>query len=401
MPPRPTTATASESTAISRASTTARSGARWTSGDGPARQTQRLPSLLDDEAGRDEVADEPADAAAGEAGALAELGARQRSRRRAAPAPARLRLARRMLSLRCPLSLPIVPDHRPPSPPERRLTEFVPRGRKLVDAHTSRLPPSVSSTRASMAARVGALGSRGSIRSCGGSRAVPAVAIIVAAAGRWMRRRRPPRGGDRRAALRRRRRRHRPPLRGRLPVLRRRWRGGVRLRRRRPQRAVLRRRQRAGSAVPQREPGGWGAGSSPELPSAVTDLTAVTGAYPLDIDSDGRTDLVVLRVGQDVILRGLGDCRFERADEALGVRRRRHVDRRVQRDVGGHRTAADAGLRRLPRAGSQLVRGRSAGAARPPTGDEYRAADRADAELLHAVDAVQRLEPVRPARPAR
>jgi hypothetical protein len=55
------------------------------------------------------------------------------------------------------------------------------------------------------------------------------------------------------------------------------------------------------------------------LPSGVTDLTAVTGGYPLDIDSDGRTDLVVLRNGQDEILRGLGDCRFERADEALGI----------------------------------------------------------------------------------
>ena len=55
------------------------------------------------------------------------------------------------------------------------------------------------------------------------------------------------------------------------------------------------------------------------LPSPVTDLTAVTGAYPLDIDSDGNTDLVVLRVGEDVVLRGLGDCRFERANEALGI----------------------------------------------------------------------------------
>ncbi len=55
------------------------------------------------------------------------------------------------------------------------------------------------------------------------------------------------------------------------------------------------------------------------LPSPITDLTAVTGAYPLDIDSDGHPDLVVLRHGQDQILRGLGDCRFERADAALGI----------------------------------------------------------------------------------
>ena len=50
----------------------------------------------------------------------------------------------------------------------------------------------------------------------------------------------------------------------------------------------------------------------------ITDLTDVTGAYPLDVDGDRHTDLVVLRVGENVILRGLGDCRFERANEELG-----------------------------------------------------------------------------------
>ena len=50
-----------------------------------------------------------------------------------------------------------------------------------------------------------------------------------------------------------------------------------------------------------------------------TDLRAVTGAYPLDVDGDRRTDLAVLRLGQDQILRGTGDCRFERADETLGI----------------------------------------------------------------------------------
>ena len=47
----------------------------------------------------------------------------------------------------------------------------------------------------------------------------------------------------------------------------------------------------------------------------VTDLADVTGAYPLDIDSDGLTDLAVLRLGETVLLRGLGDCRFEPANE--------------------------------------------------------------------------------------
>ena len=54
------------------------------------------------------------------------------------------------------------------------------------------------------------------------------------------------------------------------------------------------------------------------ITSADTDLTAVTGAYPLDIDSDGHTDLAVLRVGEDVLLRGRGECRFERANETFG-----------------------------------------------------------------------------------
>jgi enediyne biosynthesis protein E4 len=51
------------------------------------------------------------------------------------------------------------------------------------------------------------------------------------------------------------------------------------------------------------------------LPDPATDLTDVTGAYPIDIDGDGVADLVVLRKGETVILRGLGGCRFERANE--------------------------------------------------------------------------------------
>lgn len=48
------------------------------------------------------------------------------------------------------------------------------------------------------------------------------------------------------------------------------------------------------------------------------ELDKMTGAYPLDIDSDGITDLVVLRVGENVVMRGLGKCRFERANESWG-----------------------------------------------------------------------------------
>ncbi|MDE2385231.1 MAG: CRTAC1 family protein [Alphaproteobacteria bacterium] len=41
------------------------------------------------------------------------------------------------------------------------------------------------------------------------------------------------------------------------------------------------------------------------------ELKQVTGAYPVDIDGDGIMDLVVLRVGQSKIFRGLGHCKFE------------------------------------------------------------------------------------------
>lgn len=55
------------------------------------------------------------------------------------------------------------------------------------------------------------------------------------------------------------------------------------------------------------------------LPDAVTDLADVTGAYPLDVDGDGHLDLAVLRFGENVMLRGLGGCRFERANEAWEI----------------------------------------------------------------------------------
>ena len=50
-----------------------------------------------------------------------------------------------------------------------------------------------------------------------------------------------------------------------------------------------------------------------------TDLSGVTGAYPIDVDGDGNVDLMVLRDGENVALRGLGGCRFERANEAWGL----------------------------------------------------------------------------------
>lgn len=51
----------------------------------------------------------------------------------------------------------------------------------------------------------------------------------------------------------------------------------------------------------------------------VIEMTGVTGAYPLDVDSDGRTDLAVLRVGENVMLRGIGNCQFEPANDTWGI----------------------------------------------------------------------------------
>ena len=45
--------------------------------------------------------------------------------------------------------------------------------------------------------------------------------------------------------------------------------------------------------------------------------TKVLGAYPLDFDNDGLVDLAVLRLGENLLLKGKGDCRFEEANRAL------------------------------------------------------------------------------------
>ena len=49
------------------------------------------------------------------------------------------------------------------------------------------------------------------------------------------------------------------------------------------------------------------------------ELTNAIGAYPLDIDGDGNTDLVVLRVGEVQVFKGLGSCKFQRANEAWAI----------------------------------------------------------------------------------
>ena len=48
-------------------------------------------------------------------------------------------------------------------------------------------------------------------------------------------------------------------------------------------------------------------------------LTAVLGAYPIDFDGDRKVDLMVLRDGESLALRGLGGCRFEPDGGRLGL----------------------------------------------------------------------------------
>ncbi len=48
------------------------------------------------------------------------------------------------------------------------------------------------------------------------------------------------------------------------------------------------------------------------------DMTGVTGAYPLDVDGDGALDLMVLRVGENIALKGDGACGFTPANAEWG-----------------------------------------------------------------------------------
>ena len=49
------------------------------------------------------------------------------------------------------------------------------------------------------------------------------------------------------------------------------------------------------------------------------DLKKVTGVYALDIDNDGYRDVVLLRVGRNVILKGGPDCSFSNASRAFSM----------------------------------------------------------------------------------
>ena len=46
-------------------------------------------------------------------------------------------------------------------------------------------------------------------------------------------------------------------------------------------------------------------------------LKKVTGAYPININNDAHTDLIILRVGKNIILKGEGDCNFSQWNKGL------------------------------------------------------------------------------------
>ncbi len=52
--------------------------------------------------------------------------------------------------------------------------------------------------------------------------------------------------------------------------------------------------------------------------SPVTRIKQVTGAYPVNIDNDQWMDLIVLRLGENRILKGQGDCKFSNANAGFG-----------------------------------------------------------------------------------
>ena len=135
------------------------------------------------------------------------------------------------------------------------------------------------------------------------------------------------------------------------------------------------------------------------------ELDSVAGAYPADIDSDGITDLIVLRVGENVAMRGLGDCKFERANEAWGfdggdawstalaatwekgaawptIAIGNYIDRAEEISPWG--SCTDNWLHRPAASRHRLRRAASA-----------------EAELLRALDALHRLEPLGHAEPPR
>lgn len=52
---------------------------------------------------------------------------------------------------------------------------------------------------------------------------------------------------------------------------------------------------------------------------STNERTKVLGAYPINIDNDAHTDLVVLRLGENIVLKGAPDCTFSKANKEFAL----------------------------------------------------------------------------------
>ena len=59
--------------------------------------------------------------------------------------------------------------------------------------------------------------------------------------------------------------------------------------------------------------------SSPLSALSTKEQTKVLGAYPVNIDNDGHTDLVVLRLGENFVLKGGPECTFSKVNKEFGI----------------------------------------------------------------------------------
>ena len=75
----------------------------------------------------------------------------------------------------------------------------------------------------------------------------------------------------------------------------------------------------------------------------------VLGIYALDIDGDHKDELVLLRLGENIVLKGLGACTFERVDRAWGIDGGRSWTTAFRRHLGGRQPFPDPGFRQLCR----------------------------------------------------
>ena len=79
------------------------------------------------------------------------------------------------------------------------------------------------------------------------------------------------------------------------------------------------------------------------------ELDKVIGAYPLDIDGDGKTDLMLLQNRRKRPHARIGRLPFRTRQRALGLRRRRRLVRGLLGDLGARRAMAHFGDRQLRR----------------------------------------------------